>query len=108
VVHLITYELSGVRLPDEVSRIEAAIKALGGECYAFHKSAWFVETELSNKDVCEKLAVHLRPRDRLVVTRVHRDWVAANVPAAETEWLEQRNFHSVNDQVGTATPFPRA
>jgi len=106
VVHLITYELVGVRLPDEVARIEAAVKALG-ECYAFHRTAWFVETELSNKVVCEKITAVLGPRDRIVVTRVHRDWVAANVSPAETEWLGGRNFHSLQDHPGTATPFPR-
>jgi hypothetical protein len=106
VVHLIAYELVGVRLPDEAARLEATIKALG-EAYAFHKTAWFVETELSNKDVCEKLAVLLRPRDRIVVTRIHRDWVTANVPEAETEWLSTRNFHAANDHLGAATPFPR-
>jgi hypothetical protein len=106
VVHLITYELAGVRLPEEIGRIEATIKALG-QCYSFHKTAWFVETELSNKEVCEKVAAALRPRDRIVVTRIHRDWVAANVSPAETEWLGGRNFHSANDQIGTAAPFPR-
>lgn len=104
-VHLITYDLAGVRLPDEIGRIEAAIKALG-QCYAFHKTAWFVETELTNKEVCEKVAAVLRPRDRLVVTRIHRDWVAANVSPAETEWLGGRNFHAATDHPGTAAPFP--
>ena len=105
-VHLITYELVGVRLPDEIGHIEATIKSLG-ECYAFQKNAWFVETELSNKEVCEKLTAVLRPRDRIIVMRIHRDWVAANVSPAETEWLGQRNFYSVNDHTGTAAPFPR-
>lgn len=105
-VHLITYELVGVRMPDETQRLEAAIKSLG-EAYAFHKTAWFVETEQSNAQVCERLAALLRPRDRLVVTRIHRDWVAVNVPEVETEWLSQRNFHSAHDAPGSATPFPR-
>ena len=105
-VHLIAYELVGVRLPDETARLEAAIKSLG-EAYAFHKTAWLVETEVSNKDVCEKLAALLRPRDRIIVTRIHRDWVTANVPEAETEWLATRNFHAADDRLGAATPFPR-
>lgn len=99
-VHLITYELVGVRMPDELQRLEGAIKEFG-ECYAFHKTAWFVDTDQTNAQVCEKLAALLRPRDRLVVTRIHPDWVAVNVPEAETEWLSQRNFHSAQDRPET-------
>ena len=105
-VHLITYELVGLHLPEETTRLEGAIKAFG-ECYAFHKTAWFVETELSNKEVCERIAGLLRPRDRVVVTRIHRDWVAANVPQPEIDWLSSRNFHSANDPQGVAVQFPR-
>lgn len=105
-VHLVTYALVGVRMPDEVMRLEGAIKAIG-ECYAFHKTAWFVDTELSNKEVCERIAGLLRPSDRIVVTRIHRDWVAANVPQNEIDWLASRNFHSAADQSGSAVQFPR-
>jgi hypothetical protein len=96
VVHLITYELVGARLPDEVARLEAVIKSLGA-AYAFAKTAWFVECEETNAAICQKLGEVLRPRDRLVVTRVHRDWVATNVPQVEVDWLSQRNFHAAQD-----------
>lgn len=105
-VHLITYEFVGVRLPDEAGRLEEAIRSFG-ECYAFHKTAWFVETNATNKEVCEKLGALLRPRDRLVVTRIHPDWVAVNVPQVEIDWLAQRNFHSPNDPSGQVARFPR-
>ena len=101
-VHLITYELVGVRLPDDVAQLEATIKAMG-ECYAFHKSAWFLDTELTNKEVCAKIAGQLRARDRVVVTRIHRDWVAANLAQAELDWLGSRNFHSASDPSAVQT-----
>jgi hypothetical protein len=106
VVHLLTYELVGVRMPDEVTRIEEAIKAMG-ECFAFHKAAWFIDTELSNKEVCAKIVALLKSRDRIVVTRIHRDWVAANLPQAETDWLSSRNFHSASDPSAVPTLPPR-
>ncbi len=95
-VHYITYELVGIRMPDEAARIEAAIKAMG-PAYAFTKSSWFVESELENKEISERIAALLRPKDRLVVTRIHKDWIAANLTPDETEWLGSRNFTGVTD-----------
>ncbi len=95
-VHFITYELVGLRMPDETARIEAAIKALGPS-YAFTKTSWFVECELENREISERLAVLLRAKDRMVVTRVHKDWVAANLSDDETEWLGSRNYTGISD-----------
>ncbi len=95
-VHSISYELVGIRMPDEVARIEAAIKSLGA-AYAFTKNAWYLECELENKEISERLAPLLRANDRLLVTRIHKDWIAANLTAEETEWLGSRNFTAVTD-----------
>ncbi len=95
-VHCVTFELIGLRLPDETARIEAAVKALG-PAYAFMKNAWFVETELDNREISERVAALLRAKDRLVVTRVYKDWIAANLTPEETEWLGSRNFTGVTD-----------
>ncbi len=95
-VHYITYDLIGIRLPDETARIDAAIKAMG-PAYAFTKYSWFVESELENREISERIAPLLRAKDRLIVTRVHKDWIAANLTAEETEWLGQRNFTGVTD-----------
>ncbi len=95
-VHCITFELIGLRLPDETARIEAAICAMG-PAYAFTKSTWFVESELENREISERVAALLRAKDRLVVTRVHKDWIAANLTPEETEWLGSRNYTGVSD-----------
>ena len=95
-VHYITFELNGIRMPDETAKIEAVIRAIG-PAYAFTKTAWFVESELENKEISERLAVLLRAKDRLVVTRVHKDWISANLTPEETEWLGSRNFSGATD-----------
>ena len=103
-VHFITYELVGPRMPGEAHKVAAAIKALGS-CYAFHGSAWILESELSNEAICERLQPLLRPTDRLVVTRIHRDWVGANMPPAEADWLASRNFTSLSDPSPVVRPM---
>ncbi len=95
-VHCITFELIGIRLPDETAKIDEAIKALG-PAYAFTKHTWFVECELENLDISQRIAPLLRAKDRLVVTRIHKDWIAANLTPEETEWLGSRNFTGVTD-----------
>jgi hypothetical protein len=83
-------------MPDEAARIEAAIKAIG-PAYAFTKTGWFVESELENKEISARVAATLRAKDRLVVTRVHKDWISANLSPEESEWLGSRNFTAVSD-----------
>lgn len=96
VVHYIALEMPGIRLPDETARLEAAIKALG-DAYHFQKFAWIVESELSNAQVSEKLVAVLRPTDKLLVMRISKDWIAANLPQAELDWLSARNYTAVGD-----------
>ena len=57
-VHLIMYELAGIRMPDEILKLEAGIKELG-ESYLLSKSTWIVETELTNQMISERLAPFL-------------------------------------------------
>lgn len=90
-VHLISLELVGIRLPDESTKLESAIKELG-ESYSFSRSTWIVESAFGNKEICAKIVPLLKARDRILVTVVNRDWVAANIPQDETDWLSQRNF----------------
>jgi hypothetical protein len=96
VVHYIALELHGIRLPDETARLQIAIKEMG-DAYQFQKFAWIVETELSNTQISEKLVTVLRPTDKLLVMRIHKDWVAANVPQPELDWLSGRNYSGVGD-----------
>jgi hypothetical protein len=96
VVHYIAFELVGIRLPDETGKIEAAIKALG-DAYQFQKHAWLVESELSNTEISERIVLTLRPNDKLLCMRIHKDWVAANVPQAELDWMSGRNYSGVGD-----------
>jgi hypothetical protein len=96
VVHYITYELVGIRLPDETSKIEATIKSFG-DAYQFQKNAWLVESELSNHDISEALVLVLRAKDKLLVMRVYKDWTAANVAQEELDWLSGRNYTGVGD-----------
>jgi hypothetical protein len=96
VVHYIALELPGIRLPDETGKLQNAIKEMG-DAYQFQKFAWIVETELSNTQISEKLVAVLRPTDKLLVMRIHKDWVAANVPQAELDWLSGRNYSGVGD-----------
>lgn len=103
-VHFITYELVGPRMPGEAHKVAAAIKALGN-CYAFHGSAWVLESELTNEAIGERLRLLLRPADRLLVTRIHRDWVGANMPPAEADWLGARNFTSLSDPSPIVRPM---
>lgn len=98
-VHLVTYEFVGPRLPGKATRVEEAIKALG-PCYAFHKTAWFVESELNNREISERLVPLMRPHDRLIATRIHRDWIGANIAGAEADWLGACNFASAGDEPG--------
>jgi hypothetical protein len=96
VVHYIALELPGIRLPDETGKLQNAINEMG-DAYQFQKFAWIVETELSNTQISEKLVAVLRPTDKLLVMRIHKDWVAANVPQAELDWLSGRNYSGVGD-----------
>ena len=105
-VHLIAFELVGARLPDERIRLETAIRGLG-PAYAFHRTAWIVESELSNGAICEQLVPHLRRNDRILTTRIDRDWVAANVPQAEVDWLSRANFASASDPTVPRVPTIR-
>ena len=95
-VHLITFELEGPRMPGERHRMEQAIKALGPS-FAFAPATWIVESEMDNRDICERLRPFIRPTDRIVSTRIYRDWVAANIPEVEREWLGSRNFTAIED-----------
>ena len=95
-VHYIAYELVGIRLPDETAKLETAIKTLG-DAYQFQKHAWFVEAELNNTEISERLVAVLRPNDKLMVMRIHKDWVAANIPQPELDWLSGRNYSGVGD-----------
>ena len=95
-VHYITYELAGIRLPDETGKIEDTIKSFG-HAYAFMKNAWIVESEVDNKEISEKLLGLFRPKDRVLVTRIHKDWVMMNTTEEERAWIGQLNFASVAD-----------
>ena len=101
-VHCILLEFHGIRLPDETARIETVIRECGA-AFAFTKSTWIVESELGNAEIGERLARVLRAHDRFVVTRMHKDWIAANLTDEETDWLGSRNYTSTSD----APPFPR-
>jgi hypothetical protein len=96
VVHYIALELPGLRLPDETGKLEAAIKGLG-DAYQAQKFAWIVECELTNTQISERLVAVLRPTDKLLVMRIHKDWVAANIPQPELDWLSGRNYAGVGD-----------
>jgi len=104
-VHLIAFELVGARLPGERAGLESAIRGLG-PAYAFDRTAWIVESELSNGAICERLVPLLRRDDRIIATRIDRDWVAANIPQAEVDWLSRCNFASVNDRDPIAPRVP--
>lgn len=95
-VHYIALELPGLRLPNETAALENAIKDLG-DAYHFQKFAWIVESELSNQQISEKISAALRPTDKLLVMRIHKDWVAANLPQAELDWMGGRNYSGVGD-----------
>lgn len=95
-LHYIAFELVGIRLPDETGKIEAAIKGLG-DAYQFQKHAWLVESELSNAEISERVVTTLRPKDKLLCMRIHKDWVAANVPQQELDWLCGRTYAGVGD-----------
>jgi hypothetical protein len=95
-VHCITFELVGIRLPTETAKLESTIKELG-DAYQFQKSTWFVECELTNTQISEKLVAVMRPNDRMLVTRIHKDWVMANAPQQEIDWLSGRNFAGIGD-----------
>jgi len=96
VVHYIALELPGIRLPDETAKLVTALKSLG-DAYQFQKQAWIVESELTNKEISAKLVEVLRPTDKLLVMRINKDWVAANVPEPELEWMGARNYSAVGD-----------
>lgn len=96
VVHYIALELPGLRLPNETQALETAIKSMG-DAYQFQKFAWIVEAELTNTEISERLIAVLRPTDKLLVMRIHKDWVAANVPQPELDWLSARNYSAVGD-----------
>jgi hypothetical protein len=95
-VHYIALELPGLRLPTETAKLESAIKAMG-DAYQFQKHAWIVEAELNNTEISERLVVVLRPTDKLLVLRIHKDWVAANLPQVEVDWLSGRNYSGAGD-----------
>ena len=87
---------SGSRARRECAKLQTALKEMG-DAYQFQKHAWIVETELTNTEISQRLVVVLRPTDKLLVMRIHKDWVAANVPQPELDWLSGRNYAGVGD-----------
>jgi hypothetical protein len=104
VVHYIALEMAGIRLPDETARLVNAMKEMG-DVYQVQKQAWIVESELTNTQVSEKLVTVIRPNDRLLVMRIYKDWVAANIPQAELDWLSARNYSAVGDPPVAVRPL---
>ena len=103
-VHLIAFELVGIRMPDETQKLELAIREIG-EAFAFAKTTWIVESEDDNRQISERLQRYLRPNDRLLVTRVYKDWIGANLRQEEADWLSSRNYAGANDHL--SAPVPR-
>ena len=95
-VHYLALELAGIRLPDETGKLELAIRTMG-DAYQFQKNHWLVESELTNTEISERLVAVLRPKDKILCMRIHKDWVASNVPQEELDWLGGRNFAGVGD-----------
>ena len=54
------------------------------------RPTWLVESGLSSAQVRDRLKVHLRPRDRVFVAEISRNWAASGMGAGFGEWLKRR------------------
>lgn len=66
-----------------------------GKWMRVHESEWFIETSQTSAQVHANLWQHTGPNDRLIVTRIHRDWVVSGLSTAQIQWLQQRNYTSL-------------
>jgi hypothetical protein len=56
VVHLVSYELKGLRARFDYERLHQAIREISGTYLHLPESKWLVETDFSTRQVAERLA----------------------------------------------------
>jgi hypothetical protein len=106
VVYLVSYTLRGYRPRADYIRVENVILGISGTYFHSGESRWFVETELSSKQIADRLAPYTLVGDQILVFRVHRDWAGYSLTAAEIEWLQARSYSSVWEMLANLAPLP--
>jgi hypothetical protein len=88
---LILLELND-RPASDYPDLERAIKAVGNWSNRV-RGQWIVESRFSASQIRDLLKPHLVPgKDRLLVTRITRNWAGTNMGDGFQEWMNRRNF----------------
>jgi hypothetical protein len=107
-VHLISYELKGrYRHPFEYERLANEIKSISGVWCHLPESKWLIETEISTREVAERLAPLTQLGDPLFVTRIYRDWSSYSLTQEQIEWLNGRNYSSLWEALQMLVSLPK-
>ncbi len=106
-VHLIHYELKGHRSRFEYERLAEAIKNISGVYCHTPESTWLVETELTTRQVVDRIAPLTVVGDPLLVFRLHNDWSSYSFTQEQINWLRGRNFTSLAEAVMSVLPLGR-
>lgn len=86
-VYCISYELKG----KNYETLLEAIKSYGTWWHQ-SESTWFIETNLTAKQVLENLKNFIGNNDKLIVIRVYENWWAVGHTEEEYSWIRKRNF----------------
>lgn len=58
--------------------------------------AWLLETTISPRQVRDLLGAKMKPGDRLFVARITRNWAGRGMGDGFPEWLQRRDFGTIN------------
>ena len=107
-VYLVSYTLRGYRPRADYIRVESVIRGISGTYFHAGESRWFVESDLSSKQIADRLAPYTFVGDQILVFRVDRDWAGYSLTPSEIEWLQARNYSSVWELLANLPiPVPR-
>jgi hypothetical protein len=88
-VYLINYKL---RTPlKDYQPFHAAVKTMANGWFSYFDDSWLINTNLSPKEIAEKLYPHMTKDDRLLVIKVTRDYYGW-LPEEGWKWLRERQF----------------
>ena len=86
--YLIGYDLHNSKETDEYAKLEEAIKDFGTWWHHLD-STWVIVTELTAVQVRDKLKVHIKNGDELLVTKASREAAWAGFSDKGSTWLKE-------------------
>lgn len=111
-VYLVTYVLHDRRLQDvfapapDYAGVEDAVRTISGTFLHIGGGRWFIESQISSRQIAERLAPLTYVGDQILVFRLERDWYGYGFTPEQDQWLKQRNYANLWDLLKTLVPLP--